>query len=303
MDHTALTPNQAALFQEFINLNGAAVDVESCELLYEVLVLSTDKQLYVQVKQSLDAFPVTQQGGITYLKLLLDQVDARSFELTQAILAFLTSFNLLNFDGEDVAVASLRFKAAVKVLPESDVPSNITTFYLQGLSKASNAEFASLCASQLGFLKSPVYGPWARSLPSKLAEVDQFAQTMLGQYQAMKVNGTWSGASHKASAFKATALVTANTKQQGGRKSFAEWWDEQTCEVRNCGGKHPTKWHHDLGRRDRSNPNQRLGSNRRDRIQGRDGNRRQKQQKQKKQKKRMKMLIFRLMQPSAWTSC
>jgi hypothetical protein len=163
----------------------------------------------------------------------------------------------------------------VKVLPESDVPSNITTFYLQGLSKASNAEFAALCSSQLGFLKSPVYGPWARSLPSKLAEVDQFAQTMLGQYQAMKVNGTWSGASHKASAFKATALVTATTKQQGGRKSFAEWWDEQICEVPNCGGKHPTKWHNDLGRRDRPNPSQRLGSNRRDRIQGRDGNRRQ----------------------------
>ena len=106
------------------------MDVKSCPWALIILQASTASSLLVQIKQSYDELDILQCGGLTLFKLIVDKIDACSLETTQAILTFLQRFDLQQFDGEDVAVATTLFKAAVKVLPCSDEPSDILVYYL-----------------------------------------------------------------------------------------------------------------------------------------------------------------------------
>ena len=155
------------------------MEVKSCPWALIILQASTASSLLVQIKQSYNKLDILQCGGLTLFKLIVDKIDACSFKSTQVILTFLQRFDLPQFDGKDMAVATTPFKAAVKVLPCSDEPSDILVYYLKGMSKASNEDFRLICSSQLGFLYIPMYSESAHQLGSKMVELDKFATTVL----------------------------------------------------------------------------------------------------------------------------
>ena len=66
-------------YQAFVNEWRSDVDVESCDWALQVLKLSTVPTLLVQIKQSFNMLPKTQQGGLTLFKLLVNKLDAKTF--------------------------------------------------------------------------------------------------------------------------------------------------------------------------------------------------------------------------------
>ena len=133
------------------------MDVESCDWALQVLELSTVPTLLVQIKQSFDILPKTQQGGLTLFKLLVDKLDTKTFENTKLLQDYITIVCLDCIPGENVSLGSSCFKAAAKMLSLQVLPTNLLQHYLCGMSACGNDEFHSICSSQLGFLSTPMY--------------------------------------------------------------------------------------------------------------------------------------------------
>ena len=95
------------------------MDVESCDWALQVLELSTVPTLLVQIKQSFGILPKTQQGGLALFKLLVDKLDAKTFENTKLLQDYITTFRLDRIRGENVSMGSSCFKAAARMLSKS----------------------------------------------------------------------------------------------------------------------------------------------------------------------------------------
>jgi hypothetical protein len=233
---------QVALYQELVNTFGVEVDVESSTWLLQVLLKSTESTLLVQAKQRFDTLRDTQKGGLTLFKLLVDRIDYRSFESTQALLNFITSFQLTNFDGENVPLATARFKAVVRLLPTAAIPPNLLEYFLNGMAACASDDFKDACKSQLGFISNPIYTDWAvgRDL---LSQLDRFAATLEAKYTALCTLQKWDGSHQKASVFKADhrGSSSSSSPQHHQFPTYREWFLHQTCAT--CGKNHPT-WAH-----------------------------------------------------------
>jgi hypothetical protein len=95
LTHYKAIPLGAVLkYQAFVNEWQSDIDVESCDWALQVLELSTVPTLLVQIKQSFEILPKTQQGGLTLFKLLVDKLDAKTFENTKLLQDYITSFCL-----------------------------------------------------------------------------------------------------------------------------------------------------------------------------------------------------------------
>ena len=138
--------------------------------------------------------------------------------------------------------------------------------------KAENEEFQDTCRAHLGFVSSLHYKDWALKRSSKLAELDDISRDLTDHYSVLFKSKKWSGITNKASAFKALTSTSSSTrekrsstqtspsspKQQPSNdqpthrySSFEEWWKNQRCTIPGCGGKHPTRYHHNLGELER----------------------------------------------------
>jgi hypothetical protein len=198
--YKVVTLDQVMHYQELMNSYGVEVDVESSTWLLSVLTQSTEESLLVQVNQTFDTFIDAQKGGLTLFKLLVDKIDHRSFESTQALINFITEFKLVNFDGEDISLAAAHFKAVVCLLPSASIPPNILEYFLNGMSMCSSNEFKETCRSQLGFISNPKYINWAHGR-DLLSQLDLFATTLKAKYRALSTLKKWDGLLHKGSIF------------------------------------------------------------------------------------------------------
>jgi hypothetical protein len=147
-------------------------------------------------------------------KLILDALESRSFEYTQALQNYITSFDVRATDGENVSIGLTRFKAALSGLAAHDVPPNALHHFLTGMSKASNKEFRTVCLSQIGLIKSPMYRFYSRdkTVHAQLAEI---ASSLSDKYLALWSSNQWTGVSHQGSAFRASLT---QAKPSTGRK-------------------------------------------------------------------------------------
>lgn len=247
-------------FQAFINTYLEYVDGETSEWSFRTLEESIkDSNLKVQLQQKLEKLPVAHRGGVVLFKLLVDRIDAHTWEATQATLTFLTqTFRLSNYKGEDVSTTITQFTGAVKLLNTRDIPKDIITYFVNGLSQCSNKEFHDTCIAQKGFMSTPIYAQWvadkgAQDNPAVL--LDYFSSTLLSKYEALKANFKWTGAAAKQSSFTSQSLSQSHTQDRSALKarhgSWVEWFDRQTCTVPGCNKNHPTKYHDDPGIRDR----------------------------------------------------
>lgn len=247
-------------FQEFINTYLEYVDGESSEWIFRTLEESIKhSSLKVQLQQKLQDLPIAHRGGIVLFKLLVDRIDAHTWEATQATLNFLTSsFRLSNYKGEDVSVAVTQFTAAVKLLNTRDIPKDIIVYFINGLADCSNKEFHDVCVAQKGFMSTPIYEQWveqkgARNNPAALLEY--FSTTLVSKYESLLQGFKWTGADAKKSSFKAIAEDSSSSTDGAAFKarhgSWVEWFDKQVCTVPGCNKNHPTKYHDDPGIRNR----------------------------------------------------
>jgi len=241
-------------YQAFVNKWRSDVDVESCDWALQVLELSTVPTLLVQIKQSYDILPQIQQGGLTLFKLLVDKLDAKSFENTKLLQDYITSFRLDKIPGENVSLGSSCFKAAAKMLSRSDLPTDLLQHFLRGMSACGNEEFRSICSSQLGFLSTPMYEEWSIcKSPDILVQLDVFASKLETKYDALKASKAWAGTTRPDSTFPAVSSQTPPTAPRGVPRSpdpaWQRWFDSQVCEI--CKQSHPTKYHDDQGIRNR----------------------------------------------------
>jgi hypothetical protein len=158
--------------------------LETCLWIFRVLELSASKEVLTQVMQTYAIIPPAQQGGLVLFKLITDKIDASSFEGTQAILLFLSTFDLLKFDGEDVGVATMCFKACARMLPRQDRLSDMLLYYLRGMAKASCEEFKTLVNAQIGFVSMPISKEWVRMKGyCLLKQLDEVANPLVARYE------------------------------------------------------------------------------------------------------------------------
>jgi hypothetical protein len=255
-DHQAVTMEVVRRHQRFVNLQCDPVEAESSKMCKDVLKKSTESNLLIRVTQTFDNLHKAEQGGLTFFKIIMDEAYKSSFESKQGLLTWMKSFDVRNYDGENVAIATSHFKAVLKALGDHAPPEPVRIM-LKGLSKASNSEFQTLCQTQSGILDTVIYK--RQVLADKITpaqEVDEFAGIVVGRFTSLSLDMAWSGHAHKGSVFKASlskpptegAFVTDNSKD---KLPFKEWWDQQVCALKGCGGRHPTKYHNDLGARER----------------------------------------------------
>jgi hypothetical protein len=218
----------------------------------DVLEKSTQSTLRTQVDQLFENLPKEEQGRVTYFKLIMEVAYKSSFQSMQGLLEWMKGFEIRKYDGENVEVA---FKAVLKALGAHAPPDPVRTL-LQGLSHASNKDFEKLCDSQLCILDSVMYQRQLladKTTPAQ--EVNEFGSVVVKRFTSMNQSMEWSGINHKGSVYRASLLPPDSNQvfvadKSKGRLPFKQWCDTKTCELPGCGGKHPTKYHDDLGVRD-----------------------------------------------------
>jgi hypothetical protein len=241
--------DQVRDYQSMINLRGFDVDRESDNWLMTVLEKSTEDTLLVRLKQSLLALHPSQRGGVMMFKLVVDTIAKPSFEFIQAGVNWVDAFKLSNFSGEHVPTATTRFKAVIGALPPTSVPPTTVDKYLNGMTFCSNDEFKQTVLSIRGSLYNPLLDITATyTIP---AQLDMFGSALEQKFTALTTIGQWTGAHHKASAFKALQ------NKQHKYPSREAWFDAQVCG--ECGENDPT-WAHDdpVGKRSKNSAPKKL---------------------------------------------
>ena len=164
-DPTGIDINTARKYQHWVNIYLPAVDVESCEWIYDCLYNTTDATVLVEIKQTFDSFPKNEQGGIVLLVLIAAELFKTDDDTIRLLQDFLKNFKLSDVPGENVSVAAARFKAAVILLPKGDLPSDLLRLFVNGMSYCGNEEFKSICGVQKAFLLSPMVDDWNAANP------------------------------------------------------------------------------------------------------------------------------------------
>jgi hypothetical protein len=281
-EYNTISLSEIKAHQTFINTRCSDVEMETSNMTQTVLEASTEKSLLLRVNQKLKNLPTAERGGLVLFKLIMDEIHKCTFESKQALIDWLLTFSIKNFNGEDVKVALTRFKAVVLTLG-SDSPSDPCRLLLKGMKQASSEEFQGTCTSQLGMLDTVMYKDWKRrECPSAVVELDILGDTLTERFTAISEKREWTGVSHKVGAFKAelaqkAEVVSSSSTGRTGRLPFQQWFDSQTCKVPHCGGKHPTKYHNDLEARERPPPPliRRNGTNNRKPVHNRQSSNRQ----------------------------
>ena len=239
-------------FQAFINLNCDDCEGLSSEWCLDKLINSTEPTLRCRVLQSHDKLPPAQQGGIAYFKILADECYKETYQAQKSLKTWIESFDLRNFNGEDVRVATTTFKSVIDLLGPA-APDKYLKCFIRGMTNASCAEFQQTAKTQLGFYGTTPYEMWRQSFGSnERAELDSFGSTFITitSYNDHCQANEWSGFGHVASSFKASISSSAVKAAQMSEKRQVE-----KCTIPGCGGNHASNMHYKLESRLRNNIN------------------------------------------------
>jgi hypothetical protein len=242
------------MFQAFVTRYLSDGDVESSNWVKQKLDNSVEPNLLVQVKQRFDKLPITQQGGLTLWKLLVDTLYANSYENKTLIVNFLTNQKLSNTPGHDVSIAATCFIAAARSLDPCDLPSLLVQDFLRCMSDCRVEDFTDTVRAYKGAIKIQ-----DNSTVDQLSQLDIIAAKLTAEYRTLLKKKEWIDAGSKSSAFKITPTPKnpADMPQlkpgqvlRSPDPGWQAWFDKQTCD--ECGEKHPTKHHNDVGIRNRN---------------------------------------------------
>ena len=117
----------------------------SSDWVKNLLVNSSEAALSQRVDDNFQQLKPLEQGGITYLKFLLDEMFCMMNDVVTALQSFLKEFvdkGLTNTVGENVLEAYAQVKAvSERLLEANQLPLEDLTYVLQILAKCSVPEF------------------------------------------------------------------------------------------------------------------------------------------------------------------
>ena len=123
-------------------------DLTSMEWAKEFLTNSCDVNLVKRIEEKYDYLAEYEQGGITYLKIALDEMFTMSNMVIQLLQKYLKQFaqeGIAKVPNEDVRLCSEQINAVCARLAEVDqLPQESTTFILEGFTRCSVTEFREI---------------------------------------------------------------------------------------------------------------------------------------------------------------
>jgi hypothetical protein len=131
--------------QDVLQWANDAEDVTSTEWLLQLLRNSSEQALIARLDKKHDKLPVLQQGGITYLKLALDEMFTMSPGIVSSLQDELKKFGregLAQFPDQNVGLCVIELDAIIDRLAEvDDLPRDTPLWILKGLCKCDVEEF------------------------------------------------------------------------------------------------------------------------------------------------------------------
>jgi hypothetical protein len=163
-NYCSVSVEQVASYQQFIHKWMSPTDIESSEWLFDVLQLSIEPNLLLQLNQLHKSYPEVQRGGVLFFKLLLDTLDANTFENVKRHQDYIKEYKLSDTPDEDVVVSLSCFVAVHSMLDTRDVPSNIIQHMLNGQKHCAVEEYCNTVCGMLASIKGPLFDVYVRSM-------------------------------------------------------------------------------------------------------------------------------------------
>ena len=222
-------------WQEFLLRYSSVTEVESDAWLEDTLQLSLEKTLKAEIDSDVSAIPLHQRGSLTTLRCIIKRLVVKNQESRDALVVYITNFDITQFPGENVPLASLRLKAVARALGNDDLPKNTIRKVLDGFAKSSTKSFNDLCASQIALRRGSLMQPLLKTTPlhSQLVDVLGDLETT---YLELVGGHKWEGISARPleASFKAEHNKFKDKKTLRGRMSWDDWVKEYAkCD--HCG--------------------------------------------------------------------
>ena len=119
----------------------------SSDCIKDLLMDSSEPELLERVTEKFEKIDSLAQGGIMYLKYMLDEMFCMANDVVTALQTFVKTFSEEGFSktiGESVSEVTAQLRAVSERLSEvKQLPLKAPTYILQGLTKCLVAEFTA----------------------------------------------------------------------------------------------------------------------------------------------------------------
>eukprot|EP00956_Cyclotella_meneghiniana_P024440 scaffold49028_cov44-Cyclotella_meneghiniana.AAC.1 len=235
-EHDELDMNAVLEWQHWFLVWASDSDIQSGQWLSQLVLNSLKPDLRDEVSHELSDLPVQHRGSASTLWIALDKVNVSSYETTETLKSFITTFKLSAYPNENVRTACTQFKAILKaLLAVNDIPTQAATTILAGFSTSSDKAFNTICDNLS--LHERITSPRRRrrtissskSLYTHL--VDEILPVLEDYHRDHELAGTWAGLGKPGAYIPASsaAFVTAPALLDNDLFCF------------NCGGPHDQK--------------------------------------------------------------
>jgi len=228
-------------WQQFLNLYGSTVDIESDQWMEEFLRASMEKTLKDEVISDFDELPKDSRGAVSLFRCMVNRMVTKNEESRRNLEQWLQDFTLASFSGENVTKACLRIKAVINAIGHDRLPSDVVTRVLNGMSTASTDEFCQVCHTQIAMMNNSVLKSMMKAtslhkqLVSILSDLEVKYLELLG---AKKWKGVGVNIKHEVSAYTNQAFTCDEYHAyvvDAGKNAlpFLEW--VKTAKCHHCG--------------------------------------------------------------------
>ena len=234
--HDELDLDTVLDWQHWFLLWASDTDIQSGQWLSQLVLNSLKPDLRDEVSREVSDLPLEHQGSASTLWIALDKVSVSSYETTETLKSFITTFKLSAYPHENVRIACTQFKAILKaLLAVNDIPTQAATMILAGFSTSSDKAFNTICENLS--LHERIISPRSRrrtiSTSTNLYKhlVEDILPILEGYHRDHELAGTWAGLGNRGSnqPVSPAAFVTAPALSDGDPFCF------------NCGGNHQKK--------------------------------------------------------------
>jgi hypothetical protein len=226
-------------WQQFLNLYGSDVDIESDQWMEEFLRVSMEMALKDEVISDFDKLPTASRGAVSLFCCMVNHMVTKNKESRRNLEQWLQNFSITSFLGENVTKACLCIKAVVDAIGQDKLPSDVVTRVLNGMSTASTDEFCQVCHTQIAMMNNSVLKTMmkATSLHKQLVlivlDLEVKYLKLLG---AKKWKGVGVNIKHEVSAYNALTCDEYHAYVADAGKNalpFLEW--VKTAKCHHCG--------------------------------------------------------------------
>ena len=231
-------------WQEFILRYGSFEDTTSDSWIDDVLFLSMDKTLRIEVESDITNIHPRQCGSISTLRCIIKRMVMKIQEAKDALENYICNFDITKFPGENVPTACLRLNAVAQARGDEDLPSNTICKVREGFSISSTISFNDFCSSQIALRCSSIYLDMVKksSLQSQLSILLGDIET---NYLDLVGGNKWESitSSPSASSFLANPCTKIAEEKDNARvlaaKADIPWdeWVKKFAECHYCGKK------------------------------------------------------------------